>query len=194
MEPQPASGVPSENRISIPSADIAVRWEDIKTDKRASSTLPFLGKMDVIYDGAIHLIAAHAKTGKTTLLFHLIREWQQTTTNPPSILWLSEESEETWGYRKEESGYDVMPISVIHGFSHEMDDILDRTMTGPEQYVIVDTATALMGIEDENSNTHVTKVLKAWIRAFRKFEKTVFLVHHLRKSEGAWGTAVAGAT
>lgn len=189
---QPDAGVPSVNRRR---PDIRIQWKDIKVESKPSSSLYFLGLKNVIYDRAVHLIAAHAKTGKTTLLFHLVREWRDGMNGTcPKILWISEEAKETWAFRKDRQDMMDMPISIIEGFSHPTEDLLEQACLGDEQIVIIDTASALMGVEDENSNSIVTRVLKIWITALRMYEKTVIIVHHMRKSEGDNGLAIAGAT
>lgn len=171
------------------------RWDTIKADRPLSSQLTFLGAEHVLIDGWMHLLASHAKTGKTTLLLFLIREWfEKLGDKCPEVLWLSEEGEHVWDYRRKHHNFRMLPINVVYGLKHSSDDLMVEACMGKEQIVIIDTASALMEMPDENNNTTVTKVLKVWINALRQYNKTTILVHHLRKSDGAFGTSIAGAT
>lgn len=171
------------------------RWNSIKAKKPLSSSLTFLGSRDVLVDGWTHLLASHAKTGKTTLLLFLIREWYEALgSDCPEVLWISEEGEHVWDYRRKHHDFSMLPINVVYGLPHTADELIAEASEGKEQVVIVDTASALMEISNENDNSEVTRVLKRWINAFRTHSKTGFIVHHLRKSDGSFGTSIAGAT
>jgi len=178
-----------------PALDIRVRWDDISLDAKASSHLPFLGKKQVIWNDSIHLLAAHAKTGKTVLLLHMIREWRNTFgEHCPRVLWITEEFENVWAKRKSDPEFASMPVTLIYGMRYPSDQLLQEACTGNEEVVIIDTVRPLMRVNNENDNNEVSKVLGHWITSFQFYGKTVILVHHLRKGEGEYGVGVAGAT
>jgi predicted ATP-dependent serine protease len=171
-----------------------VWWDDIKLPENGSSSLRFLGQDGVIHHGESHLIASTPKTGKTTLLLHLVREWQEAYAEGcPSVLWFSEEGEDIWARRKAHVAWQGLPLVVVTALGERPSDLVMRACDGWEDVVVVDTCTTLMGIEDQNNPSMVSKALSAWIRPITSAKKTLIFVHHRRKSDGDFGSAVAGS-
>lgn len=182
-------------RVPLPPTHLrGVYWDDIKLPTNGASSLRFLGQSGLIHHGESHLIASTPKTGKTTLLLHLVREWQQHyEVGAPPVLWFSEEGEEVWARRKAHVAWQGLPLFVVTALGERPQDLIQRACEGWEDVVIVDTCTSLMGIEDQNNPTMVSKALSSWIRPICAAKKTLIFVHHRRKSDGDFGNAVAGS-
>jgi predicted ATP-dependent serine protease len=177
-----------------PSHLKGVWWDDIKAPEFTSSSLSFLGQPGIIVHNESHLIASNPKTGKTTLLLHLVREWQERYAEGcPSVLWLSEESEHVWQRRKAHVAWQGLPLHIVTALGERPADLVMRACDGWEDVVVVDTAGTLMQVEDHNDPAVVRKALTAWLRPILGAGKTLIIVHHRRKSDGEFGTAVAGS-
>jgi predicted ATP-dependent serine protease len=166
------------------------RYTDI-TPRPMPSSLPCLGKTGFFLRGRSHLLAAKPKVGKTSLLFHLCHEWLTTLSDTcPEILWISEEAEETWGWRRSQLNADL-PLNLV--YHHQSRDWFTEVMHSGEEVIVVDTASAVMGISVENDNDEVNRTLRAWTDLCRLREKTLIISHHQRKEGGDFGDSVSGA-
>jgi hypothetical protein len=170
---------------------VRVRFSDI-TPCSLPSSLPVLGKTGFLLRGQSHLLAARPKVGKTVLMLKSIEGWlTELTDTCPQVLWISEEGMETWGFRRSEYRADL-PVEIVH--SNDVSDWLGYCCTSKDEVVIVDTASAVMGIENENLTECVQPILSAWVDLFNTQSRTLIIIHHHRKSEGDSGSRISGSS
>lgn len=151
--------------------------------------LPCFADQELVVCGFSHLFAAFPKAGKTTTIYQWCTEWAKAGI---SVLYVTEESEVVWAARlKRTSSPAPDEIRLVFGLGVEEDKLLERAEWGEEQVVILDTIRGTLKLSDENDNAEVMKKLRPWLATLRG--KTLILAHHLRKSGGDHGLAVAGA-
>lgn len=155
--------------------------------------------------GSVTLLSAQAKTGKTTLLAHLLRamwtedEFLGQGIRPTPTMILSEEADTMIAGRADSLGYsDMWPIfwqtlEPEHTWEGDMARIKRFTEDWSTPLIVVDTLSRHWGIDDENDNAKVEKILTPLLAVIRKSHAILLLIHHLRKSGGRGGTASRGA-
>jgi hypothetical protein len=160
-----------------------------------------------IAKGRISILAAFAKTGKTTLLSHLIKqmgmggELANRFVVPTKVLILSEENPSDWVERKKELGlgdnvrmqcYPVLGSLTESEWFSLMNDILNYCQSEGIEMVIFDTISGMWSVEDENSSVQINRAFHG-LRLLSKNDLAVLLVHHTTKKENKGGRAVRGS-
>ncbi len=164
---------------------------ELQEKARAGGTqlesLPLLGQEGFIFRGLSHLVSGYPKAGKTELLARVVAEWRDD-----SVLWFTEEPDVVWETRLASlpSHYDHVILRFALG--ETLDAMRERILTGDESIVVIDT-TKLLGLEDANDASEVTRVLTPIISACRRGRKTLILAHHERKGGGRHGEGIAGS-
>lgn len=155
--------------------------------------LPFLGQShpEFFAEGQSHILASGPKTGKTTLLVRLVRDWAQACHH---ILYLSEEPEIIWKRRliEEDEGEWLERVVLMCCLGQPLANLQERMKNGNEDIVILDTS-KILGLEDENDSATVNAALTPWIVGAREKEKTFILAHHTTKGGGKAVESVAGS-
>lgn len=156
--------------------------------------------------GSITLFSALWKSGKTTLLAHLLRSLSAGSTfvgqetRPCKILVITEEDSDLWCDRRDDMALtdatEIIPSpfmgrpSVVEwrAFITRIEEIVERD---GYDLVIIDTLPAVWPVENENDASQVTDAILP-LRKLRKLA-AVILVHHLRKADGQEATASRGS-
>jgi hypothetical protein len=155
----------------------------------------------------ITLLSAVWKGGKSTLLAHLLRAFQSKgdifcgqAIKPARILYITEEGEGLWADRRDKLGLTDNVHFLIRPFPGKADKvgwaafvkyILDVLAENPADVIIFDPLNNLWPVKDENNAPEVTEALLP-LRALGA-GRAIILVHHVRKSDGAEGTASRGS-
>ena len=167
--------------------------EQLQSDAKAGllpalKKLPFLTLEDSPFiKGWAHILAAYPKLGKTELLTALTGCWIDE-----KILWLTEESVEVWGDRtKVRPQLEGKHVDLAFAFGEDPNDMQDTIYSSEATVIIIDTI-RMLGVEDENNNAAVARALTPYIKLAREKNQTLILVHHTRKLEGAYGSAISG--
>lgn len=155
--------------------------------------------------GSVTLLSASPKVGKTTLLAHMLHAMYTEDSflgkpiNPRPTLIISEEADTLIAQRADALGYsDMWPIfwQTPEGLTWEqlIKLMRDFATTWYRPLIIVDTLSRHWGIDDENDNAKVEKIMTSVIHLARTTGAAVMLVHHNRKSGGRGGTAPRGGS
>lgn len=160
----------------------------------------------LIHRGEITLLAALWKSGKTTLLLHLIRAMEAggdfcgLSLAAGSVLYVTEESEGRWARRRDAVGladhidFVVRPfgakstVSQWLGFLAYLNGLLKAK---PRDLVVFDTLTDLWPVKDENDAGQVQAALMP-LHSLNG-SAGLLLVHHTRKCDGTEATASRGS-
>jgi len=168
---------------------LIVRGDELAASGQADvEYLPVLGEEGFFVNAWTHVLAGYPKTGKTELMVRLVREWSEE-----KVLYLTEDPQGAWRsrigriegpWRHVDFGFalGVGPAAVVQAIESR-----DATV------VVVDTLRTILGLEDENDNGAVAKVLMPLLQVSRRKSVTLVFLHHTRKEGGAHGRAVAGA-
>ena len=149
---------------------------------------PLLGQSNFIPEGWCILLAGAPKAGKTELITAALQDWEKT------ILYLTEEPQMLWARRLAEKEINWKDINLELGFyvgagSHTIATYITQT---PAQIVIIDTVRNVIGGYDENDNSQVAAAINPVIKAARENNKTLILLHHMRKGGGDNGEGISG--
>ena len=154
--------------------------------------VPLLGYDGLIARGAITLLAAHPKAGKTTLLAHACKEWVQRGLE---VMYLSEESALNWSLRAQ-----LLPELTQVKFNLDARAHPERWAAAihchAPDIVVIDTARRFAQISDENDAAAVAGALSYFVDLRHALPNTaIVLVHHTRKSISSDGeiTDIAGS-
>lgn len=158
--------------------------------------------------GAATMISAHPKTGKTTLISHLLRSFQDggeflgLTTQPARVLVLTEEDGPTIAERADIIGIGDHVAWYVRPFTSRptmvqwrewvartVQDCIDHRA----DLLIVDTLMRNMPLRDENNATEIDDAL---LPLWRLMESgiAIVVIHHLRKGAGGEGTGARGSS
>lgn len=160
----------------------------------------------VIAPSVITLFSSPPKLGKTTFWAWLLRmmwtseEYLGVPIRPVPTLIFSEEADERIASRCMDLGYsEVWPIfweTLEPGrtWIHILAAVKDFAQTWQNSLIIIDTLSRHWGIEDENNNAMVEKVLNPLLAIVRKTGCALVLIHHTRKSGGTGGVASRGGS
>ncbi len=157
--------------------------------------------------GGISLFSALWKAGKTTLLSHLLKAFEQDgefcglPVKGCKVLYITEEDQGTWADRRDlmefgdHVGFECRPF-VGRANAGQWVEFLAKVKQDVEDYkfdlVIFDTLGKLWPVKDENSASQVDEALMPlWPLAGTG--AGLLLVHHFRKGDGADATGSRGS-
>lgn len=157
--------------------------------------------------GQITQLNALFKVGKTTLLAHLIRAlgadgmFCGRPCKRAKILYVTEEGDDNWVDRRDELGLEDHIHFIRNPFLTKpskrewlafVEYIRQQVHSHGYDVVVFDTISNLWHVRDENNSCEVQEALMP----LRSLPDTTALVivHHLRKSDGAEGTAGRGSS
>jgi hypothetical protein len=156
--------------------------------------------------GAVTLLSALWKAGKTTLLAHLLKALAGDGTflgrdvKRCKVLFITEESQALWAERRDKLGLGDNVTFIVRPFRAKPDKgqwarFLGYLRRVQEQerfgLVVFDTLTSLWPVRDENSAPEVREALTPLHDVIS--DAALALIHHLRKSDGTEGTASRGS-
>ena len=150
------------------------------------------------------LFSAHPKTGKTTLIAHVLRSMGNGGYLAGEIikgtaLVVTEESNRLWAQRAEKLGIgnhiSVVGKNVL--FEWEWPELCLGIAWAANEFgydlVVIDTFAAFCRLEDENNSAQVTETMN-WLQPIMATNTAILLIHHCRKSGGSRGLGVRGST
>ncbi|MGB2693762.1 MAG: AAA family ATPase [Dehalococcoidia bacterium] len=152
-------------------------------------SLPVFGHNHVVIQGWSHLLGSAPKTGKTETVTAWCQSWRSLGLR---VLFFTEEPESVWSARFAQHGGDWSHVQLVFAIGATTDEMLERIGQGDESVVVIDTVRTLIGVEDESDNAAIGRALTPFIAASRSANKTLLLLHHLRKSGGDHGAAISG--
>jgi hypothetical protein len=156
--------------------------------------------------GEVTLLAALWKSGKTTLLAHLLRAmgtggpFLGLDLTPSKVLYVTEESEPRWAARRDALGlgdhvhFLVRPFATRPRMERWVDFLtyLDELVAANGyDVVILDTLANLWPLKDENDACAMQAALMP-LNAMTA-RAALLIVHHTRKSDGSEATASRGS-
>jgi AAA domain len=153
--------------------------------------LAFLTRNDVIFKGSSTLLAAREKVGKSTLLRHLSYQW---AVEGVKVLYITEEWRRSWRKQADELAFQpgVGYFRIVEGMGRSAEELLDRARRGPEDIIVLDTLTWLLGISLGNRD-QVIEGIRPWLMLPR-LDKTLILLSHLtKKGDEIGGSYALGA-
>jgi hypothetical protein len=171
----------------IEGVDATVLREQDAPDELPS--LPLLGVSGYIVLGFSNLLAAYPRTGKTDLLCECIPSWLEAGHR---VVYFTEEPTVLWRLRLRRRAVWPVGCRIIPALGIDPALLLATMRAAPEDIVIVDAIRNLLAFVDENDNSEVARKINPWIVAARQGDKTLELVHHLRKGAGDHGEGIAG--
>jgi len=158
--------------------------------------------------GLITLLSSDSYGGKTTLVFHLLREMfalqpflGQPTNLKGGVLVLTEEPEHLFTDRLRDLGLTKSPITWIHHyqlFGASGDVLLETVRKHIEEnkieLVIVDTLSSFSQSEDENDAVETRKGVRPFERMAHELKTGLIIFHHLNAGYGDRGQEPRGST
>ncbi|RKL62327.1 hypothetical protein DXT63_11900 [Thermoanaerobacteraceae bacterium SP2] len=167
----------------------------------------------ILYRGAVHLLAAPSKRGKSRfihdLLAHLTwlpeqlvvngktladgKYWNMKHKHRLRVLVITEEPQAAWRTRNIPLS-SVKVISAYTARSGGVKPIADVISKNIFDIVILDVLDKIIPIADENDNAEIVEKLAPILEATHNSTTCVILVHHFRKSGGTDGDEVRGGT
>jgi hypothetical protein len=160
--------------------------------ERELEYVPLLGVDGLIARGAITLLGAHPKAGKTTLLVHACREWVQQNLR---VVYLSEEPHTIW--RERVKRFPELSTLILNSVPRAHPENWARAIRELEpDIVIVDTVRRFMPPKDENDSASVSLALAPFVDLVQHLPRTaIVLVHHTKKNLSTDGeiTDIAGS-
>jgi predicted ATP-dependent serine protease len=110
--------------------------------------------------------------------------------SPKRVLYVTEEPKRVWDYRLARLE-EWASGTILYALGLPAQRILHEIRAADEAIVVIDTV-RLLGLKDENDNSHVAAQLFPVIAACRSTGKTLILVHHMRKGGGDNGEGITG--
>jgi DNA-binding transcriptional ArsR family regulator len=153
-------------------------------------SIPLLGIDGLLFRGTVTLLAAHPKSGKTTLIVHACREWVRQGLK---VVVLSEEPFLAWDLRAEQ--FPELEALVVNEIPKAAPERWVKAIRAEEpDVIIVDTVRRFAGIADESDATKVATALDPFVLLAREpFAPVVLLVHHVRKTASGEVQDVSGS-
>jgi hypothetical protein len=157
--------------------------------------------------GEITLLPALWKSGKTTLLAHLLRAMAQggeflgRELLPSKALYVTEESESRWALRRDQVGIGAQAEFLVRPFAGKPSVVAWEqflayvgSLVAELSYdvVVFDTLANLWPLKDENDAASVQACLMP-MHAMIGEKAALLAVHHTRKSDGSEATASRGS-
>jgi hypothetical protein len=155
---------------------------------------------------SITLLSSLWKTGKTTLLAHLLKSFEGgglfcgRTVRPAKVLYITEEPESLWAHRRDNLGIADHVHFQIRPFKRRPSDLSWLALiqhaqkyveAHPFDLVFLDPLTTLWPVEKENEAGIVSGALMP-LRTISE-KAAVVLIHHFRKSGGDEATGSRGS-
>lgn len=155
--------------------------------------------------GNVTVISARPKGGKTTLIFHLLaalmgkRDFLGKATRQAKVLVMSEEPSNLIRRRLANLGLTsddllIAKRSSVTSWDDALAIVKDAIYLNGVNLLVIDTLGAFWGIDDENGAGKVMAALQPLLTLAQTAGMAVLLLHHLRKSPGAEGTASRGSS
>ena len=156
--------------------------------------------------GAVTMLSALWKAGKTTLLAHLLREMERggefcgRALAAGRVLYVTEESESRWAKRRDRLGLRDHVSFVVRPFRGKSDwsawneftiYLTELVAADPVDLVVLDPLVNLWPVRDENDNAQVLSALLP-LQPIVSGRSGLLLCHHFRKADGDEGTASRG--
>ncbi len=150
------------------------------------------------------LFSAHPKTGKTTLIAHVLRGMRHggylagEITRGTALI-VTEESNRLWALRAEKlvlgDHIHVVGKNMLSewGWNDLCWGIAYISEKNKYDVVVIDTFAAFAKLEDENNSAQVTLAMNA-LQPIMTLNTAIVLIHHCRKSGGQRGLGVRGST
>lgn len=158
--------------------------------------------------GGITLFSALWKSGKTTLLAHLLKglgdggSFCGQQVQPARVVYVTEESQSLWAARRDKVRFGDWCEFIIKPFMQKptfsqwyafIDALRESLEKNPADLLIFDPISNLWPVKDENSASEVTTALMP-LRTLDPNEcRHLTLVHHLRKGDGLEATGSRGS-
>jgi hypothetical protein len=155
--------------------------------------------------GQITLLSSHPKAGKTTLVSHFLREadgggYLAGDIASCKVLVISEEHPTLWKWRQRELGFagDLL-ARPFRGLPEkdEWEALVDTlalwALEGRYNVIILDPLASQAPIRQENDSGEMLEAITP-LRRITDAGAALLLVHHVRKSAGAHGTAGRGSS
>ena len=155
--------------------------------------------------GIVTLFSARPKTGKTTLLFYLLKATlarqkflQCETSLKRKVLLLSEEPLSLLKRRIKKHGLEsddflIIPRFKLKDWSEAVAYANHAVEKEGVQLIVIDTIAAFWNVQNENDATHIMEALRPIQEIVQKHRVALLLIHHLRKADGSDGTAHRGS-
>ncbi len=158
--------------------------------------------------GAITLFSALWKSGKTTLLAHLLRafegggEFCGFPVVPAKVLVVTEENESRWAERRDSLGlgdhvsFLIRPFVMKPAFGDWfafIDHLVHLQGKVPADLIVLDTLSNLWPVGDENDAAQVQRALMPLRKLAVDDRSGMLLVHHPRKGDGQEATSTRGS-
>ncbi|WP_162991188.1 AAA family ATPase [Biomaibacter acetigenes] len=167
----------------------------------------------ILYRGAVHLLAAPSKRGKSRfihdLLAHLTwlpeqlvvngktladgKYWNMKHKHHLKVLVITEEPQAAWRTRNIPLS-NVKVISAYTARSGGVKPIAEVISSNIFDVIILDVLDKIIPITDENDNAEIVEKLAPILEATHNSTTCVVLVHHFRKSGGTDGDEIRGGT
>ncbi len=149
--------------------------------------------------GGITLFSALWKSGKSTLLSHLIKALDGSVTEflgqevaPSRVLYVAEEDEKIWAGRRDtlllgdHIGFVIRPFKMrptVHEWRGHLAQLKEEVIRHRFDLVVFDTLSKMWPVKDENNAGEVEEsLLPLW--DLSGVGATILLVHHTRKGGG----------
>jgi putative DNA primase/helicase len=201
---QPSTAEPPESRP----------WHDFPALKKASELRGEDLDVDwiwrgIVARGAITMLSAHPKAGKSTLLGHLLAGLERgepvagLPTSACRVLFVSEESERVWAARRQLLGLSdhchflnqaFIAKPTIDRWFDFLGVVRDHVLAVDAELVIFDTISSLWPVVSENDAAQVQGALMPLVGLVRATNCGLFISHHLKKSDGLEGTGFRGSS
>lgn len=158
---------------------------------------------DYLPVGGAVLLAAKPKTGKTTLVYHLLaalaqgHRFLERDTIPTAVLILAVE-EHRRDVKNRLRSLGVLGLENIHLQFGRFDrpnlaSVKEYIFQNQIGLVVIDTLAAYWDVKDESDPSQVTAEVMPLVELARETNACVLLIHHCRKAEGKDGDEIRGS-
>ena len=131
--------------------------------------LPLLGIVGYIVKGLSHLIASIPRLGKTELLVRIMTEWLEER-----VLYFTEEPVLIWRERLRHLPQTYDHVNLINALGMNSSEIIQEIEQAEETVIIIDTVRNLLGVQDENDNSEVARMMNPLCRPPEDPQKHLF--------------------
>ncbi|MDP3997658.1 MAG: AAA family ATPase [bacterium] len=147
-----------------------------------------LGREGILVKGWTTMFSSYPKLGKTELIYQIACELASAGN---IILIITEEPKLVWHVRIQRGETNGNNIGICFALGKK--DIVEELIaTTSASIIIIDTVRSVLGLENENDNSEISRVLAPIINAARANNKTLILLHHSRKGGGQNGEGITG--